>query len=112
MIGWLPTTLYVKIGAILFLIVYSYCSKRTLNLGKIQNKAKYIVALVGILEAVAIASVNWGLEFGDLVLVSPISSALSIVTISMAVIFLKENISKTQTFGIIVTIIGIVLTAL
>ena len=69
------------------------------------------MGLVGILETFAIASVNYGLEFGDLILVSPISSALSIVTITMAVIFLKEKITKTQTLGIVVTITGIVLTA-
>jgi len=111
-IGWLPTTLYVKIGAILSLIIFSFYAKRKLELVKTSNKIKLIVALVGILEAGAIASVNYGLEFGDLILVSPISSALSIVTITMAVVFLKEKITRTQTLGIFTTIVGIILTAL
>jgi len=46
-----------------------------------------------------------------LVIVNPIASALSIVTISMAVIFLKEKISKTQAIGIFMTIGGIILSA-
>jgi len=110
-IGWLPTTLYIKIGAILFLLAFSLFVKKKLELSKVSSKTKLIVGLVGILEAAAVASVNWGLSVGDLILVSPISSALSIVTITMAVIFLKEKITKTRTLGIIVTIVGIVLTA-
>ncbi|PIX68037.1 hypothetical protein COZ41_01885, partial [Candidatus Shapirobacteria bacterium CG_4_10_14_3_um_filter_35_13] len=70
-----------------------------------------VISLVGILEALAMASVNFGLSVGDLVIVNPIASALSIVTISMAVIFLKEKISKTQAIGIFMTIGGIILSA-
>jgi drug/metabolite transporter (DMT)-like permease len=43
--------------------------------------------------------------------VTPIASALSIVTISMAAIFLKEKISKLQGIGMMIVITGIVLTA-
>jgi drug/metabolite transporter (DMT)-like permease len=111
-IGWLPTTLYIKVGAILFLLLFASYAKRKLELSKTPTKVKLMVALVGVLEAAAVASVNWGLAFGDLVLVSPISSALSVVTITMAVVFLKEKITKTQALGIVTTIVGIVLTAL
>ena len=110
-LGWLPTTVYVKVGAILTLLIFSFLAKRKLSLVKFDLKTKLIVALVGILEAAAIASVNFGLSVGDLVLVSPISGALSVVTITMAVIFLKEKITKTQTLGILTTIVGIILTA-
>jgi transporter family protein len=111
-IGWLGATLYVKIGATLFLLVFALLAKRTLALTRTSTKTKVIVALVGILEAAATASVNWGLGVGDLILVSPISSAFTVVTISMAVIFLKEKLSLTQTLGIALAITGIVLTAL
>lgn len=110
-IGWLPTTLYVKIGALITLLVFAFITKNTLSLSKFDLKTKLMVALVGVLEAGAVASVNFGLSVGDLVLVSPISSALSVVTITMAILFLKEKISKTQAFGIILAMIGIVLTA-
>lgn len=111
-IGWFPTTLYIKIGAILSLLLFSLFTHKKIHLGKVSNKIKLIVVLIGLLESVAVASVNYGLEFGDLILVSPISSALSIVTIFMAVIFLKEKISKIQFVGIATTIVGIILTAL
>ena len=111
-IGWLGATLYVKIGATLFLLIFALLAKRTLALTRTSTKTKVIVTLVGILEALATSSVNWGLGVGDLILVSPISSAFTVVTISMAVIFLKEKLSLTQTLGIVLAITGIVLTAL
>lgn len=43
-------------------------SKKPLKLTKSESKAWYFIALVGILEAGAVASVNFGLEFGDLIL--------------------------------------------
>jgi len=111
-IGWLPTTLYVKFVAIIAIFIFALFSKKPLKLSRSESKAWYFIVLVGLLEAGAVASVNFGLEFGDLILVSPISSALSIVTISMAVIFLKEKLSKIQVVGIITTLAGIILTSI
>jgi bacterial/archaeal transporter family protein len=110
-IGWLATSLFVKIFAIVLLFGFSKFASKELSLKDSVNKTKFIVFLVGVLEALAIVSVNYGLNFGYLILVSPISSALSIVTIIMAIIFLKERISKIQALGIFTAIIGIVLTA-
>jgi drug/metabolite transporter (DMT)-like permease len=110
-LGWLPTTVYIKIGVILTLLIFSSFAKKKLSLIRFDIRTKLIVILIGVLETVAITSVNFGLSVGDLVLVSPISSALSVVTITMAVLFLKEKITRTQTLGIFVTIVGIILTA-
>ena len=104
-------TLFVKNGAILFLLIFSFFAKRKLNLVKTNTKTKFIVLLIGILETAAMASVNYGLTMGDIILISPISSALSIVTISMAIIFLKEKISIVQRLGIGIVTVGIILTA-
>ncbi len=111
-IGWLPTTFYIKLGAILLILVFSFFAKKKLKLTGIDTKTKLVVVLIGILEALAVVSVNYGLEFGDLVLVLPISSAVSIVKVLMALIFLKEKITKVQTLGIVITITGIILTSL
>ena len=110
-IGWLSTTLFVKIGVVLFLLLFSLLVNRELNLTETTPKTKIIILLAGVLEAAAVASVNWGLTIGDVILVTPISSALSIVTIAMAVIFLKEKITKLQGIGMITVISGIIFTA-
>jgi len=109
-LGWLPTTLYIKIGAILTLLIFSVLGKRKLDLKKNDNKTKFVLVLIGVLEAAAIASVNWGIMTGEIILVTPVSSAYSIVTILMAVIFLKEKLTKIQVLGILTTITGIILT--
>ena len=109
-IGWLLTTLFVKIGIILFLLLLSFLIKRELCLTKASPKTKLMVVLMGIIEAGAVAIVNFGLTIGDAILITPIASALSVVTITMAVIFLKDNITKLQGFGIITAISGIIAT--
>ena len=110
-IGWLSTTLFVKIGIVLFMLLFSLLVNRELSIAKTTPKTKMMILFAGVLEAAAVAIVNWGLTIGDAILVTPIASALSIVTIMMAVIFLKEKITKLQGIGMIIVITGIVLTA-
>ena len=65
---------------------------------------------MGILETGAVAVVNFGLTIGDAILITPIASALSVVTITMAIIFLKDKVTKFQGAGIITAICGIIVT--
>jgi transporter family protein len=109
-IGWLPTTLFVKIGIILFLLLLSFLIKRELYLPKANTKTKLMLVLMGILEAGAVAIVNFGLTIGDAILITPIASALSVVTITMAIIFLKDKVTKLQGLGMITAIFGIIVT--
>ena len=110
-IGWLLTTLFVKFGIILFLLLFSFLRKRELDLTKATTQTKCMVVLMGIIEAGAVAIVNYGLTIGDAILITPIASALSIVTITLAIIFLKEKVTKLQGLGIITAIAGIIVTA-
>jgi uncharacterized membrane protein len=70
-----------------------------------------MVVLMGIIEASAVAIVNYGLTIGDAILITPIASALSMVTITLAIIFLKDKVTKLQRLGIITAIAGIIVTA-
>jgi len=111
-IGWLLTTLLVKFGIILFLLLFAFLIKRDLGLTDTGAKTRCMVVLMGIIEAGAVAIVNYGLTIGDAILITPIASALSIVTITLAIIFLKEKVTKLQGFGIITAIVGIIVTGL
>jgi transporter family protein len=111
-IGWLFTTLFVKLGIILFLLIFSLFVKREINLAGATAKTKTTLVIMGIVEAGAVAAVNYGLTIGDAILITPIASALSIVTIMLAIIFLKDKITKLQGFGISMAILGIITTAL
>jgi len=110
-IGWLLTTLFVKFGIIVFLLLFSFLRKRELDLTKAATQTKCMVVLMGIIEAGAVAIVNYGLTIGDAILITPIASALSIVTITLAIIFLKDKVTKLQGIGIITAIAGIIVTA-
>ena len=79
---------------------------------KISTKTKYIILLMGVIEAGAVALVNYGLTIGDAILITPIASALSIVTITLAIIILKDKVTKIQGLGIVTAIVGIIVTAL
>jgi bacterial/archaeal transporter family protein len=111
-VGWLLTTLLVKFGIVLFLLIFSFLVKREIGLTKTTLKTKYVIVLMGIIEAGAVAVVNYGLTIGDAILITPIASALSIVTITLAIIFLKDKVTKLQGLGMVTAIIGIVVTAL
>lgn len=111
-VGWLLTTLLVKFGITLFLLIFSsVVAKQEFGLTNTPAKTKYVIVLMGMIEVAAVALVNYGLTIGDAILITPIASALSIVTIVLAVIFLKDNISKLQGLGIVTAIIGIIATA-
>ncbi len=110
-IGWLLTTLFTKLGIVIFLLLFSFLVKQQINLSNTDSKTKYTVGIMGIIEVGAVALVNYGLTIGDAILITPIASALSIVTITLAIIFLKEKVTRLQGFGIVGAIAGIILTA-
>ncbi|MBW2408159.1 MAG: DMT family transporter [Deltaproteobacteria bacterium] len=111
-IGWLSTTLGVKFGIIVILLMVSFLAKRELSLTRADVKTKSVVALMGVLDAGAVAVVNFGLTVGDAILITPIASALSVVTITMALVFLKDRITLPQGLGIATAVLGIIITGL
>ena len=110
-IGWLPTTLFVKIGIIGFLLLFSLVLKRELTISKASRITKAAVILMGSIEAAAVAIVNYGLTIGDAILITPIASALSVVTILLAFLFLKDKVTLLQGLGMIAAVVGITVTA-
>ena len=110
-VGWIASTLIIKFGIVLLLLIFSFYAKREIDPIMIPKKTLSILVGMGIIETVAVAVVNYGLMIGDAILITPISSALSIVTVALAIIFLKERISKLQGVGILLTLLGIVTTA-
>ena len=110
-IGWLLSTILTKLGITIFLLVFSIFAKQEIRLTNIPTKTKNAILMMGIIEVSAVALVNYGLTIGDAILITPIASALSIVTIALAVIFLKDKLSKLQLIGVVIAILGIVATA-
>lgn len=108
---WLAIGFITKLTAIIAVfLIYSF-KKQSMVIKKPTNKLFILIAAVGLLEAVGVLSVTFGQSYGDGIIVAPISSALTVVTVGLAMIFLKEKITRLQALGISMTIIGIILTA-
>ena len=110
-IGWVSTTLLVKIGVVFSLLLFSLLAGRGLPMRHVPTKTKAIVVMMGVVEAGAVAAVNYGLTIGDAILITPIASALSLVTISLAIVILKERVTRLQGIGMAAAVAGIVVTA-
>jgi bacterial/archaeal transporter family protein len=108
---WLTIVLTTKFFAIVTVLLISLFGKADLKPKSPTIKLWGLLAAIGLLEALAVTSVSWGQYAGDGILVLPISSALTIVTVGLAMIFSKEKISRVQSLGIFMAVIGIVLTA-
>mgnify|MGYP003340959924 CR=1 FL=1 len=109
--NWLTVSFIVKLTAILFVGALAIFSKKSLSIKNSNKKFAYLLAAVGILEAIAILSVTFGQSFGDGIIVAPISSALTIVTVALAMLFGKEKITRVQGLGIALAVSGIIITA-
>jgi transporter family protein len=108
---WLLVTLIVKVVAVSSVFFLAQLRKHSLHIKSSQPLLKLLIP-IGLLESLAVLGVNFGLREGDSIIISPIFSALTIVTIGLAMIFLKEKITKLQGVGIALTIGGIIMTAL
>lgn len=110
-VGWLVSTALIKLGIVVFMLLFFVLSKREISLAGTAGKTTAAIFIMGVIEAGAVAVVNYGLTIGDAILITPIASALSIVTIVLAIVFLKERITKTQGVGVAMAVAGIIVTA-
>lgn len=108
--GWLMTTLSVKVALVLVLVLFARLTGQRLGPVHVSPGTKVALGLMGGVEAGAIATVNYGLTIGDAILITPIASALSVVTILLAVIFLQERLTRLQQIGIAAAVLGIIAT--
>lgn len=108
---WLAIGFITKLTAIIAVfIIYSF-RKQSMIISKTSKKLFILITAVGLLEAIGVLSVTIGQSYGDGIIVAPISSALTVVTVGLAMIFTKERINQIQTLGIAMVVIGIVMTA-
>lgn len=111
-VGWLVSTVLIKLGIVVFMLLFSIHTKRRMSLVGTTGKTISAIIIMGMIESGAVAVVNYGLTIGDAILITPIASALSIVTIVLAIIFLKEKFTKPQGLGIATAVVGIAVTGI
>lgn len=108
---WLAVGFITKLTAIITVFLIATFRKQSLVVKQRNNKLYVLIAAVGILEAIGVLSATYGQSYGDGIIVAPISSALTVVTVGLAMIFTKERINKLQGLGIALAVIGIIMTA-
>lgn len=111
-IGWLRTTVLIKLGILVILLGLAAFPGRSVAVPRESRRTVAILAGMGLVEVGAVAAVNYGLEIGKAILITPIASALSVVTIALAVVLLRERISPVQAVGMALAVAGIVTTAI
>lgn len=109
--GWLRTTVLVKTAVVVVLLGIALVGRHALRPPAGSARTVGLLAAMGVIEVGAVAAVNYGLAIGDAILITPIASALSVVTIALAVLVLKERISPLQTLGVALAVAGIITTA-
>lgn len=111
-VDWLAVSLLTKFTALCVVFLLALRSKQSLRIEQGSTKLFLLIAAVGLLEAVGVLSATYGQSYGDGIIVAPISSALTIVTVGLAMLFSQEKITRVQGVGILMTVVGIVATAL
>lgn len=109
--SWILTIIIIKVVALATISLIAGWQKESLLVTKVSRKQIFVLSLIGILEALAVVSVALGLTYGDSIIVAPISSALTLVTVGLAMMFLNEKLTRIQLVGILITISGIILSA-
>lgn len=112
-VNWLSVALITKSTAlaVVFLIA-QFWHKKPLSVDRKVKNMFPIIAAVGILEAIAVLGYAFGQEHGYSIIVAPIASSLTVVTVGLAMLFSKEKITHIQAAGIVMVITGIILTTL
>jgi len=108
-LGWFLTMFLLKLVLILYLLVYSFVTKKDIVFP--QNIVGFIV-LIGIFEAIASLAYGLGITSEFTSIVAPISAAFPMVTVILAGIFLKERLEINQKIGIFSILSGLVLLSL
>lgn len=110
-VDWLTINVLTKFVAIMTVFLIAFLTRKSLVLPKSVKNLRALLPLagVGLLEATGVMSVSGGLSVGNAIIIAPIASALTVVTVGLAILFLKEKISRIQLLGISATVVGIIL---
>ena len=81
------------------------------NLIKITWIDFFLICLSSFIDIFAVYNFLKSLEFGEVTIVSPISSAYSLITVILALLLLNETLSLLRLVSILIIIIGIILSS-
>ncbi|MDE1860533.1 MAG: DMT family transporter [Candidatus Micrarchaeota archaeon] len=107
-INWFSVSLFITFFSILFTLVYCVLTK--VEIKPVRKGAGLLIA-GGVIGAVAGLAYNLGVTYNYASIVAPVAAASPIVTVVLALIFMKERLALDQKVGIVLVLAGIVLLA-
>lgn len=110
-LGWFLPAFMFRLFILLILVSFSFYSKKRL-LPKTSKFPWLLLITIGVFDICAFFSYSFGVSSAFGSIVAPISSANTLVTIVLGLIFLKERINKRQLVGIGAIVCGLVLISL
>ncbi len=108
-VGHFITLFWAYVVAFFVTLVYLLFSPQSLNL---SPEMVVMLALVGLLQALALMFFYKGLEIGLVSIVSPIASSYSLIVVLLGIILLKEQLTTLQGLAILLIILGVPLVSI
>lgn len=106
-LGWYLTNIGLRVWVTIALLIITFFLRK--NIPKLFFKIPKIIYLIVILDVIFYIFLNAGLEFGEASIVSVLASAAPVVSIMIAVIFMRERLVFLQKMGIILSLGGILI---
>ena len=110
-LGWFLPAFVFRFLILVLLITYIFYSKKSF-LPKSDKFPWITLLLIGLFDMLAFFTYSLGVSGAYGSIVAPISSANTLVTIVLSVIFLKERVKPRQTIGIGAILCGLILISL
>ena len=110
-LGWFLPAFVFRFLILLLLTTHIFYSKKSI-LPKSDKSPWIMLILIGLFDILAFFTYSLGVSGAYGSIVAPISSANTLVTIVLSVIFLKEKVKLRQTIGIGAILCGLILISL
>ena len=107
-LGWFIPSFLSRFFILIFLILYIISRKQSLKI-EIKPINWIMIIFIGFLDIIAFFAYSIGVSTEYASIIAPIAASSPLVTTILAQMFLKEKIALSQIFGIIITILGLIL---
>lgn len=107
--NWFSLNLVIRLFSISFLALFMFIRKEKINVFRKNKDLFFLIILIGLLDVFGYMSNNYGFSIGDAVIVTPIASCVSLVTVGLSIVFLKEKPKLLQILSILLIVSGIIL---
>ncbi len=107
-LGWFLPAIFFRFLIILFLLIYILYSKISI-FPKTQKLPFKLLIFIGLFDILAFFSYSLGVSKGFGSIVGPVSSASTLVTIFLGLIFFKEKLGIRKIIGVFAIVSGLVM---